>query len=611
MKSTEIRQRFIDYFTKILKECGYEHVEVHSSALVPERHPTLLFTNSGMVQFTPYFLGEKNPVEDFGSARLCSVQKSIRTGDLDIVGISKYHLVFFEMLGSWSVGDYGKQKAVEFAYDLLTNKEYGYGLDSSRFVPTVFAGNDESPLDQETYDAWKSVGIPENRISKLPASENWWAPAGLNGPGPCGPCTEILYDRGEEFGPEEKVPGMTDNPRYVEIWNAGVFMQYNRDDKGVLHPLPKMSVDTGAGLERFAVLLQGVDSVYETDLFQPIIQKIIELAKESGSDRNLDSEEAQKSLRKAAEHIKSSTFIMSEKVYPSNKDQGYVLRRLIRGAFNEFVWGLGIDSSKMKDVVPIVFDMYKDDYPELGEVSDVIEILEAEHDLYKQVADNTRRFIVRNYKNTDKIENPFDVYQSTGASRELIEAIAKEENLSVDFSNFESRVKQHQELSRQGAGQKFKGGLGDHSEQTTRLHTATHLLHQALRDVLGDHVQQMGSNITPERLRFDFSHGEKLTEEQIKQVEDTVNSKIKESLPVNTITLPKADAEKSGALHFFKEKYPDMVKVYYIGDSMEEAYSKEFCGGPHVANTSELGHFEIQKEESVAKGVRRIKAVLN
>lgn len=608
MKSSEIRKRFINYFTDVLQARDKVHVEIHSSPLVPERHPTLLFTNSGMVQFTPYFLGEKNPESDFGSKRLCSVQKCIRTGDLDIVGKSKYHLVFFEMLGSWSIGDYGKTKAVELAFDLLTNEDYGYGLKAEKLIPTIFAGNDEAPADMETLEAWKKVGIPESRISRLPASENWWAPAGLSGPGPCGPCTEVLYDRGSEFGPEEEVPGLTDNPRYLEIWNAGVFMQYNRDAEGKLHELPFLSVDTGAGLERFALLLQKADSVFETDLFMPIINKIITLA----SDLDLEDEQTKFHLHRAAEHIKSSTFLMSEGVHPSNKDQGYVVRRLLRTAFNDFVWGLKVDSSKMKEVVPEVFDMYKEVYPEMGNSEDVIKILDAEHDLYKKIADNTRKFISQNYvkRGIKEVTNPFDIYQSTGASRDLIEALVSEQPLTVDFTNFDEHVKAHQELSRAGAGQKFKGGLGDHSEETTRLHTATHLLHRALREILGPHVQQMGSNITPDRLRFDFSHEEKMTDGQIKQVEALVNQKISEALPVNNITLPKDEAAQSGALHFFKEKYPDMVKIYFVGDNLENAWSKEFCGGPHVENTSELGHFKIQKEEAVGKGIRRIKAVL-
>lgn len=609
MNSNEIRSRFINYFTDKLKERNAEHVEVHSSPLVPERHPTLLFTNSGMVQFTPYFLGEKDSVKDFGSARLCSAQKCIRTGDLDVVGISKYHLVFFEMLGSWSIGDYGKKEAVEFAFDLLTNKDYGYGLDPDKFIPTVFAGNEESPADEETIEAWKSVGISDDRISRLPASENWWAPAGLKGPGPCGPCTEVLYDRGEEFGPEEEVPGLTDNPRYLEIWNAGVFMQYNRDESEKLHPLEKLSVDTGAGLERFAVLLQGVDSVYETDLFLPIVDKIKSLA---SSDVNWNDKNVQMALRRSAEHIKSSTFIMSEKVYPANKDQGYVLRRLIRTTFNDFVWTLGINSFQIKEVIPVIFDMYKDVYPELGEIKDILEILESERELYEKITDNTRRFITRNYvnKKLTKIDNPFDIYQSTGASKDLIKSLSEESSLTVNFSDFDDRVKSHQELSRSGAGQKFKGGLGDNSEDTTRLHTATHLLHQALREVLGEHVQQMGSNITPERLRFDFSHDEKMTAEQLEKVEEIVNEKVKSALPIKSETLPKSEAEKSGALHFFKEKYPEMVKIYYVGESLDTAWSKEFCGGPHVDNSSEIGNFKIQKEEAVGRGVRRIKAVL-
>ncbi len=598
MTSKEIRRRFLDYFVKVLADRNMAHVEVASSPLVPENHPTLLFTNSGMVQFTPYFLGEKDPVKDFGSKRLCSAQKCIRTGDLDVIGTSKYHLTYFEMLGNWSIGDYGKKEAVEFAYDLLTNKDYGFGLDGSRFYPTVFEGNEEAPADIETIEAWKSVGISENKICKLPASENWWAPGPV---GPCGPCTEVLYDRGPEFGPEEAVPGMTDNPRYLEIWNAGVFMQFNRDQSGKLSPLPALSVDTGSGLERMCTLVQGVDSVYETDVFAPLI----DLLEPSPS---IDPIYA----RRVADHIRTVTFLIAENLYPSNKDQGYVLRRLIRRIYDDLVWKLGKDSSLMVGLAQVVIEKNKDAYPDVDRFTHIASVINTEVDLYKKTADRTRNYIIRAFvnKNLKKIENPFDIYQSQGASRDLIENIAQEQGLDVDFTNFDERLEQHQELSRSQMAGRFKGGLGDATEETTRLHTATHLLHRALQIVLGDHVGQMGSNITPERLRFDFSHSEKMTPEQLKEVEDLVNQKISESLPVNQVILPKEEAEKSGAMHFFKEKYGDEVSIYFIGGSLENAWSKEFCGGPHVTNTSDLGKFKILKEESVAKGVRRIKAIL-
>lgn len=605
MTSNEIRKRFLDYFVKILAREGMEHVEVPSSSLIPENHPTLLFTNSGMVQFTPYFLGEKDPVKDFGSSRLCSAQKCIRTGDLDIVGISKYHQTYFEMLGNWSIGDYGKKEAVKFSFDLLTNKEYGFGLDANRFYPTVFAGNEDAPVDSETIEAWKSVGIPESRIPKLPASENWWAPGPV---GPCGPCTEVLYDRGPEYGPEEAVPGMTDNPRYLEIWNAGVFMQFKRDESGKLHPLAKMSVDTGSGLERLSVLLQNVDSNYETDLFRPIIEKIISLTDKA---ENNDSE-FKKSTQRIADHLRAATFLIIEGLYPSNKDQGYVLRRLIRRVFDDFVWKLETDSLKIIEIIPVIIDINKSRYPEIDRFDYIKNVLIAEIEQYKSVADKTRSFISKNYvkKGINMIQNPFDIYQSQGASRDLIENIAREQNLHVNFIDFEEKLNEHQNKSRSNMSDRFKGGLGDHSIETTRLHTATHLLQRALKNVLGEHVGQMGSNITPERLRFDFSHDEKLTDEQIKKVEEIVNQKIKEALPVNKIVLPKSEAEATGAIHFFKEKYSDQITIYYVGPDIDSAWSKEFCGGPHVSNTSEIGKFKIIKEEAVAKGIRRIKAVV-
>jgi len=605
MTSTEIRRRFLDYFVKILARENMEHIEVPSSSLIPENHPTLLFTNSGMVQFTPYFLGEKDPVSDFGSKRLCSAQKCIRTGDLDIVGTSRYHNTYFEMLGNWSIGDYGKREAVRFSFDLLTNMDYGFGLDPSRFYPTVFAGNEDAPEDLETVEAWKSVGIPEDRIPRLPASENWWSPGPV---GPCGPCTEVLYDRGPDYGDPESVPGLTDNPRYLEIWNAGVFMQFNRDESGKLVPLAKMSVDTGSGLERLSVLLQGVESNYETDLFRPIIEKTASLVGPKYTQEKLS-----KDFNKVADHIRASTFLIAEGLFPSNKDQGYVLRRLIRRVFDDCVWKLDIDSSRIIEIIPAVIAINKERYPEIDKADFIKDVFQEEINQYKLTADRTRSYI-RNLvkRGVTEIAKPFNIYQSLGASRDLIENIANEQGIDkdkVDFSNFDNDVASHQNKSRSNMSQRFKGGLGDCSDATTKLHTATHLLHQALREVLGSHVHQMGSNITSERLRFDFSHDTKMTDEQIKKVEDIVNQKIKEALPVNKTVMSKSEAEKTGALHFFGDKYGDEVSIYFIGDSIENACSKEFCGGPHVKNTSELGSFKIIKEEAVARGIRRIKAL--
>lgn len=446
MDSAEIRNRFVKYFTNVLEPRGLKHTYVPSSPLVPERHPTLLFVNSGMVQFTPYFLGQKDPVKDFGSKRLCSYQKSLRTGDLDIVGKSKYHLTFFEMLGSWSIGDYGKETAVEIAFNLLANKEYGFGLDPGKLIPTVFCGNKDVECDLETINAWKKVGIPDERISRLPASENWWSVGGYDQPGPCGPCTEVLYDRGDEFGPAEELPGLTDNPRYLEIWNAGVFMQYNKTESGKLKKLPALVVDTGAGLERLSVLLQGKDNVYETDLFEPIIEDI------SCRCQNGKSLEA---ICRIADHVKASVFLVAEGVCPSNTEQGYVLRRLIRQAFKDLVWKLEISSEEIMSLVPTVIDIYKDVYPEVNQKEKIVEVLKEEHDKYKKIADVARRYKKRNPKAT-----AFDLYQSAGASWDLIDAIFGEFNLPTpDREEFEKELASHQEKSRHGAGKKFKGGL--------------------------------------------------------------------------------------------------------------------------------------------------------
>ena len=615
LSSSQIRDRFINYFVNILKSKNLGHTKVASSSLIPENHPTLLFTNSGMVQFTPYFLGLKNPITDFGTNRLVSCQKCIRTGDLDIVGVSKYHQTFFEMLGNWSIGDYGKKQAVEISFDLLTNKEYGFGLDPSKFYPTVFGGNNEAPEDTETIEAWKSVGIPESRIPKLPASENWWAPGPV---GPCGPCTEVLYDRGEKFGPKEQTPGLTDNPRYLEIWNAGVFMQFNRKQDGTLETLPALCVDTGSGLERLCVLLQNVNSNYDTDLFKPIILKICELSNSKKELENIaqteveslspEKKEIKYSMQKVADHIRTVVYLIAEDLYPSNKDQGYVLRRLIRRIFDECVWRLNIDSKNIVELVDVVVNLGKSEYPELNNINNIKKVIGNEINLYKNVSDKTRAYITKKYKNT--IDNPFDIYQSLGASKELIQNIATKQGLTVNFDNFEKQLEEHAEKSRSNMAGRFKGGLGENNEVTTKYHTATHLLQRALKDVLGEQIMQMGSNITAERMRFDFNHPQKLTDEELKKVEQIVNQKIKEGLVVKKIVLPKAEAEKTGATHLFTQKYGDEVSVYYIGDSLQNAYSKEFCGGPHVNNTNELGVFKIVKEEAVAKGVRRIKAIL-
>lgn len=615
--SNEVRKRFLTYFTTKLKDKNLEHVEVPSSLLVPEKHPTLLFTNSGMVQFTPYFLGEKDATEDFKSERLCSVQKCVRTGDIDIVGQSKYHLTFFEMLGSWSIGNYGKKIAVELAYDLLTNSEYGFGLNPERLIATVFAGDDVVPCDNETINAWKAVGIPEERISKLPASENWWAPGGIDQPGPCGPCTEVLYDRGENFGEEEIIPGLTSNPRYLEIWNAGVFMQYNRKTDGSLEPLSKMSVDTGAGLERLTLLFSGKDSVYETDLFQPIIEKIKEIA---GKDY-VEDDTANEAIRRCADHIKACSFMIVDGVYPSNKDQGYVVRRLLRRVINDFIWVFNIDVDRILDVVPVVIDIYKETYPEINNLNKISSVIEEEIKKTRNLTDVTKKYILSIAKslsrssNGDIIIKAFDVFQSTGAPVQLSIEIASKLELDgrrivIDFDTFERDFADHKKESQQGAGVKFKGGLSGDDPSQKKLHTATHLLQQALRLTLGDHVMQEGSNVNSERLRFDFSHTQKLTDEEIGKVESLVNQKIKEALPVNSTIMSKCDAEKTGALHFFGEKYGDDVKIYFVGDNLNKAWSKEFCGGPHVDNTSELGIFKIIKETAVSKGIRRIKAVL-
>jgi len=607
ISSKEIRQKFIDFFK------SNNHIQINSSPLVLENHPSLLFVNSGMTQLTKYFLNEKNSKKDFGSDMLVDTQKCIRTSDLDIIGKSYYHHTFFEMLGSWSIqGAYDKQKAVQLAYDLLTNPDYGFGLDKNRLISTVFGGNKECGKDAESIDAWRSLGV--NRISELPASENWWAPGGLTGPGPCGPCTEVLYDRGPDFGPEEKIPGLTSNPRYVEIWNAGVFMQFNRAvNEGSLNPLPQMSVDTGAGLERIVALVNGFENNYQTDLFLPIIEKITNLS-DSFSSIN---EKTQKQLfiekiRRSADHLKASSFLIIEDVYPSNKDQGYVLRKLLRRVFTDFEWYLKIDPINSVETIDSVIGIYKDIFPEIDQKNKIKEVILEEAGLYKKLYKNTENYIKRKYitKKLDNISNPFDIYQSTGASKELISEIARQNSIPVNFKDFDANFKKHKDLSKSNQSKSFKGGLAGSSDQEKRLHTATHILHWALRSFKGEELHQKGSNINPERLRFDFNLDIKLTPEELLDLEKLVNKKIKENHNVNFVELDKQKALDSGALHFFTQKYGDTVKVYYIGVDLESSFSKEFCGGPHASNTGELGVFKILKHDNVGKGIKRIKATL-
>jgi len=568
------------------------HAVIPSSSLIPENDPSVLFTTAGMHPLVPYLLGEKHPQGN----RLTDVQKCIRTGDIDEAGDETHH-TFFEMLGNWSLGDYFKKEAIEWSFEFLTSPKW-LNINKNKLAVSVFAGDETAPFDQEAYDIWVKLGISPKRIAKLGKKDNWWGPAGKTGP--CGPDTEMFYwkDKSEipaEFNPDDSTKTSGES-QWVEIWND-VFMQYNKDAAGKFESLSQKNVDTGMGLERVLAVVNGFDDNYKTELFWPIIQKI-----EKISGRKYEGE-AIKAMRIIADHIKASVFILGDEkgIAPSNSGQGYVLRRLIRRAVR-YGKQLGMKSFT-KEIADSVIEIYQKVYPEILKNHDfVLNQISAEEEKFEKTLEH-------GLKEFEKGASPFVLFTSYGFPIEMTRELAKEKGQQIDEQKFNEELKKHQELSRTASGGMFKGGLADAGEETKRLHTATHLLNAALRQVLGTHVMQKGSNITPERLRFDFSHGEKMTDEQKKKVEELVNGWIAEKLPVNFKETPKLEAEKI-AIHNFNEKYGDVVKVYSIGT--EGHYiSREFCGGPHVSNTADLhGTFKIQKEEAVSAGVRRIKAVL-
>lgn len=574
----ELKRKYIDFF----KSKG--HVEIKSAPLIPENDPTVLFTPAGMHPLVPYLLGEPHPA----GKRLVNVQKCLRTDDIDDVG-DAFHNTFFEMLGNWSLGDYFKKEAIEFAFEFLTKV---LKIDINKISVTVFEGDEDAPRDDEAIRIWKSLGIPEERIFLNPKKDNWWGPVGERGP--CGPDTEIFYDTGKDKCSENCKPGCKCG-KYFEIWNL-VFMEYNKSENGY-EPLKQKNVDTGMGVERTTAILQGKDNVYDTELFLPIIEKI----RENSKIMDLRHE------RIIADHIRASTFALSEGLLPSNVERGYILRRLIRRAIRS-CYVIKCDASLLSELANIVINIYHEDYPELlRSKSFIIDTLQEEIKRFEKTIKRGLNFFEKIAEKEKYIDgkNAFLLYQSYGFPLELIKEIAKERNIVVDEKGFKEEYKKHQEISRTASKGMFKGGLLDSSEISKKYHTATHLLHQALRDVLGNHVRQMGSNITPERLRFDFTHDKKLTKEEIEMIEKIVNEKIREGLEVKRIDMPLEEAKKIGALGFFEDKYGDIVSVYMIGD-----YSKEICGGPHVDNTSKLGVFKIIKEEGVAAGIRRIKAIL-
>lgn len=587
-----LRKKYIDFFV------SKGHTHIASASLIPENDPTVLFTTAGMHPLVPYLLGEKHP----GGKRLVNYQKCIRTGDIDDVG-DVSHLTFFEMLGNWSLGDYFKKEAISWSFEFLTKV---LGFDIEKLHITIFEGDKDAPCDEESASIWLSFGIPKERIYYKPKEDNWWGPAGVTGP--CGPDTEMFIDTGKESCSPKCGPGCRCG-KYFEIWND-VFMQYYKNEDGTFSALKQQNVDTGMGIERTVAMLTGKKTVYDTESFTPIIDKIEEL---SGKKYN-DNEKNDKAIRIVSDHIRTATFIIGDDrgIAPSNIGAGYVLRRLIRRAIR-FGKQLEIKTPFLSKIAKVVVEMMNEFYPELKRnETKIYEELDREESKFEETLDHGMRELEKILPklkefNQDTIsgKSAFKLYDTYGFPIEFTKEIATERGFKVDEKGFNEAYEKHKALSQQAQQQSFKGGLADHSEITTKLHTATHLLHKALKIVLGEHVNQKGSNITPDRLRFDFTHHEKVSQDDLKKVENLVNEQIDKALPVTVTTMTLEEAKKSGAIALFTDKYEEIVKVYTIGD-----FSKEVCGGPHVENLKNLGKFKIQKEEASSSGVRRIKAIL-
>ncbi len=588
MKAIEIRNKYLNYFKR------HGHAVIPSAPLIPENDPSVLFTTAGMQPLVPYLLGEKHPE----GTRLTDFQKCLRTNDIDEVGDNR-HLTYFEMLGNWSLGDYFKEESIAMSFEFLTKE---LGIPAEKLSVTCFAGDDDCQRDEVTASCWKKAGIPEDRIYYFGKDDNWWI-AGEEGP--CGPDTEMFYDTGKPKCSENCNPSCGCG-KYVEIWN-NVFMEFFKTKDGKYTKLKRHNVDTGLGLERMAMLLQGKETPFDTELFKPVMDKLQELAGENDSIE---------SRRIVAEHLRASMMIIQDGGLPSNVDRGYILRRLIRRMVRH-LRKLQINLNELGELIDLNIETLKEMYPELHQNSDKIKsvIIEEKDKFEKTLERGEREFnkIVNRMKNegqdTISGQDLFTLYETYGFPPEVTQDLARESGLKVDTTEFAELFKEHQEKSRMGSEQKFKGGLAGTGEQEVRYHTATHLLNAALKVILGKDVHQKGSNITPERMRFDFSCDHKLTDDEKKKIEDLVNEWIAQGLDVKCEEMKKEDAIKSGAECMFIEKYPDIVTVYSIGND-KETVSKELCGGPHVKNTAELGHFKIKKEEASSAGVRRIKAIL-
>lgn len=580
-----IRDLYINYFV------SKGHKQIPSSPVVPENDSSVLFNTAGMQPLIPYLMGEPHP---YGT-RLCDYQKCVRTNDLDEVG-DKTHHTFFEMLGNWSLGDYFKKESITYSFEFLTKV---LNLPVEKLAVTVFEGDKDIPKDNVSAEIWKNLGISEDKIAFLGKDDNFWI-AGETGP--CGGDTEIFYFRSNDKVPDKYDPN---DSRWVEIWN-NVFMEFYKDENGKVTELPKKNVDTGMGLERITAVVEGVDDNYKTSIWKNIIATIEEISNKKYANNEV-------SMRIIADHIRTAVFISSDpaSIKPSNTDQGYILRRLIRRAIRHAKkLEIDLNSNWEEKIANVIIEEYKNYYPEVINNKDVVlEVLKTEKVKFGRTLEKGLKEFEKMTSNlSEKKLNKdlaFKLYDTYGFPIELTKELADELNIEVDVDGFKEKFKAHQELSRKGMGTKFKGGLASTSDINIKYHTATHLLNAALKQVLGSYVHQKGSNITEERMRFDFSHDSKMTPEQIKQTEDLVNKYIEMGLTVTKKEMSKEEAIKSGAECMFIDKYPDIVTVYFIGD-----VSKELCGGPHVNNTNELGHFKITKEEASSAGVRRLKAIL-
>lgn len=586
ISSETLKKKYIAFFLE------HNHKRIANSPLIPENDPTALFISAGMHPLVPYLLGQPNP----SGKRLVNVQKCLRTSDIDEVGDS-FHLSFFEMLGNWSLGDYFKDESIRMSYEFLTDKKW-LNIDPEKISVTVFEGDENIPRDEVSAGIWKELGIPEERIYYLSAEDNFWGPVGSTGP--CGPDTEIFYDTGIDACGDNCQPGCSCG-KYCEIWN-NVFMEFNKTPDGKYVPLEQKNVDTGMGVERTTAILQGKDNVYETEIFAPLIESVKALA---GIETFEPSQV--KSVRIIVEHARAATFLLGEGIVPLNTEQGYVLRRMIRKAIRHGKL-MGIEEEFLSALAKDIIETYREDYSYLlVQKESIISELEKEYKKFSNTLQKGLNRFNRMARKEKKIsgKDAFLLYQSFGFPIEITKELGEENNIPVDVDGFNEEFEKHQEVSHKGADKRFGSGLADKSEKTVKLHTATHLLNEALRNVLGDQIEQRGSNITPERLRFDFNFDRKVTPEELKKVEDLVNEQINKKIPVCKEETTFEKAKEMGAQAVFEQRYGDKITVYRIGD-----FSLEVCSGPHVENTGDLGHFKIVRERGISAGVRRIRAIL-